>query len=114
MLLLASMNAGWVFGVGVSVLALSACGSSHRVSYSVPEVESAFAAQGITLHPSDNRSIGVVLLVGRRGVRVLVDVERANNSVGWTGQRPTVRGNVTAFRGSASGNAVEAALHELR
>ncbi|HEU5244216.1 MAG TPA: hypothetical protein VFU33_07440 [Gaiellaceae bacterium] len=104
----------WVFGVGVSLLALSACGSSHRASYSVPQVESAFASQGIRLHPGHNRSVGVVLLVGRRGVRVLVDVERVDYSVGWTGERPTVRGNVTAFRGSTSGRAVEAALRELQ
>ena len=35
------MNAGWVFGDGMSVLALPACGSSHRVSYSVPVRERA-------------------------------------------------------------------------
>ena len=111
---LRSMRAGWVFGVGLSAVALSGCGSSHRVSYSVPEVESAFAAQGITLHASHNRSVGVVLLVGGSGVRVLVDVERVNNSIGWTGQKPTVRGNVTAFRGSAPDDSFQAALRGLR
>ena len=98
----------------MGVLALAGCGSSQRGSYSPPQVESAFADHGIKLHPSDNRSVGIVLLVGRRGVRVLVDVGHVNRSVGWTGERPTVRGNVTVFRGFASGKAVEAALHELR
>jgi len=83
--------------------------------YGVSQVESAFAGHGITLRKAERRpERNVIVLVARHGVRVFVDVGPGNFSVGWTGERPIGKGNVTVFRGAVSRSTVEAALRQLR
>src|SRR5215469_2386847 len=99
--------------VCLTAIGLTACGSSHHRSYSVQQVESAFAAHGITLIHTRQRSTGAVLsFVGRGGVRVLV-LSTPNAAFGWTGERPIRRANLIVFRPPASKHAVNAALHDL-
>jgi len=105
-----------MLGLGLVVIGLSACGSSHRRAgpYSVNQVESAFGAQGIVLHKAQRQpKRGVEVLVAEPQVRVLVDVGGASYSVGWTGERPIGQGNVTVFRGGTSAQTVKAALSHL-
>jgi hypothetical protein len=122
--------------VSVALLAvlLAGCGGSHAVKgssvsvsvtygrpetslpkthrYSVSQVEQVFAAHGIALHRQQTRR-GVVTLVGRKGVRVLVLVNGPGYAVGWTGQKPIARQNLTVFAGDATPTAVSGALHDL-
>ena len=114
--------------LSVALLAalLAGCGGSHatkgssvsvpaaneRHRYSVTQVEQAFAAHGITLHRQQTRR-GVVTLVGRDGVRVLVLVTGPGYAVGWTGQKPITRQNLTVFAGAAPPRAVSSALRDL-
>jgi hypothetical protein len=104
----------WAVVLGVIPLALCACGSSHSRSYSIQQVQSAFAAHGITLRQRDRTTGAVVALDSREGVRVLVDLGVPNVSFGWTGERPIDRGNLIVFRPNAYGQAVNGALHDLR
>jgi hypothetical protein len=105
--------------VGALVLALlavglSACGSSHRSSYSVRQVKSAFAEHGITLRPTRRRTTGgVVTLVGHDGVEVLVYRNPSKSAFGWTGEPPINRGNLIVFRPAGDAHAVRAALRDL-
>jgi hypothetical protein len=120
--------------VSVALLAVlvAGCGGSHPVKgssvvvsvsngppetsassrYSVAQVEQVFGAHGIALHRQQRRR-GVVTLVGRNGVRVLVLVAGPGYAVGWTGQKPITRQNLTVFAGDAAQNAVSGALHDL-
>jgi hypothetical protein len=83
--------------------------------YGVGQVESAFAGQGITLRRAERQpKRNVFVLVARHGVRVFVDVGLGNFSVGWTGERPIGKANVTVFRGAVSRPTVKAALRQLR
>jgi hypothetical protein len=104
---------GWVPVVGAMAIGLSGCGSSPRRSYSVGQVESAFAAHGITLRERRRTTGEVVSLVGRGGVRVLVVLGAPNWSFGWTGERPLDRGNLVVFRPPAYTQAVSGALQDL-
>lgn len=109
-------KAASAFAAGAAVLCLAACGSAHRAaaSYSVSQVESAFGVQGVALRKVRRQpERGIVVLVADPQVRVLVDLERASYSAGWTGERPTGRGNVTVFRGGASVQTVKTALSHL-
>jgi hypothetical protein len=101
--------------LGVAAIGLSACGASPHRSYSIPQVTSAFAAHDISLRPTRRRTTGgVVVLVGRGGVKVLVYLRRQNAAFGWTGERPILRGNLIVFRPAAEANAVDGALRDLR
>ena len=113
------MKLGWVVVVSVTALGLSACGSSHRRSlhprsYSVQQVEAVFAAHGMTLLLSRQRTTGaVVALIGRGGVKVLVDLGTPSRPFGWTGEKPISQRNLIVFRPAAYEPAVYSALHDL-
>ena len=113
------MKLGWVVAVSVTAVGLSGCGSSHRRSlhprpYSVQQVETVFAAHGMTLVPSHQRTTGaVVALLGRGGVKVLVDLVAPSRPFGWTGEKRISRGNLIVFRPAAYEAAVYGALHDL-
>lgn len=110
----ARLGLGWVFMLSLLATGLSGCGSSHRRSYSVRQVESAFATHGITLHQRDRTTGAVVALVARGGIRVLVNLQARDWSVGWTGEKPLQRGNLIIFRSAAYEHAVNSALGDLR
>jgi hypothetical protein len=105
---------GVLLVVGAMAIELSGCGSSHRRSYSLGQVESAFAAHGITLRQRRRTTGEVIALVGRGGVRVLVVLGVRSWSFGWQGERPLARGNLVVFRPPAYTQAVSGALQDLR
>jgi hypothetical protein len=104
---------GWALVGSAMAIGLTACGSSQRHSYSIRQVESAFAAHGISLRQRERTTGEVIALAGRGGVRVLVAVREPNWSFGWTGEKPITRANLVVFRPPFDAQAVNGALHDL-
>lgn len=116
-------KAGVIVGLGVAVLALAGCGSA---SYSVGQVESAFAAHKIPLYkyPAQQQPPGAVELANfAEGVVVLV-AESGGRGVGGyfapgadmrtMPKNPVRQGNLTVYATSQRADAVKAALRQLR
>ena len=87
----------------------NAAASGH--SYSVRQVETVFASQGIALHQGKTAH-GVVTLAGA-GVKVLV-TDGQSFPMGWTGEKPISQRNLIVFRPKADKDAVNSALRDLQ
>lgn len=117
------VKAGGIVGLVAAVLTLTGCGSA---SYSVGQVESAFAAHGIPLARETSPSKGVVELANfPDGVVVLVDSSGGPYRGGYfityysdrippSSPRPTLQGNLTVYAAPRHADAVKAALRQLR
>lgn len=115
------VKTGAIVGLGVAVLALAACGSA---SYSVGEVESAFAAHGIPLARDQpqhetrgvvelaNFSDGVVVLVSSGGVGGYFFQFAGALAVRLPS--PLKQGDLTVYATPEYARAVRAALRQLR
>ena len=104
---------GWSLVVGAMAVGLTACGSSQRRFYSVRQVESAFAAHGISLRQRERTTGEIVALGSSGGVRVLVALREPNRPFGWTGERPLTQANLVVFLPPDDAHAVDRALHDL-